>query len=250
MLDEILEMNREQAPFLITPQLKRIKNLNQEYPKYFDGVESLSRENVSDIMSSESRSYKEKLFAILLWGIYFEVAQKGPKVSLIHWIEKENSESEIKKRFEEILASDSPKKLFKMFENEMKIPGLSYAYYTKIFYFVRKAGAKSIYPILDKWLMCAFTALNGNLNGDINTFNKYMKESGKNVFDGALRRKKPECYEEYVGFMTSIAQEKNIEVDKLEEKLFGVDLRCDRSINNPRNIYRDWAINNGLDIDK
>jgi hypothetical protein len=250
MIDEILNLPQAQAPFVITPQLRRIENLNLEFPDYFEGIESLSRDDVTEILSSERRTYKEKLFAILLWGIYFEVAQKGPKVNLINWVEQENSESEIKIRFDEIANSDSPKKLFEVFQKDLKIPGLGYAYYTKIFYFVRKAEGKSIYPILDKWLMCAFTAISGTLDGNTNVFKKYMKKAGQNIFDGGLRRKKPECYVEYVQLLTSIASEKNIEVDYLEEKLFGVDLRCDRSANNPRNMYRDWAIKNGLKIDK
>lgn len=248
MIESILNSPGVQAPFFITPQLRRLKNLHLEYPDYYDSIESLSRGDVTEILSSETRTYKEKLFAILLWGIYFEVAQKGPKVEFIKWIGQEKSESEIKKRFDAITDSDSPKKLFDIFQKELKIPGLGYAYYTKIFYFVRKSKKKSIYPILDKWLMCAFTAISGTLNGDTNVFNKYMSKADQNIFDGGLRRKKPECYEEYVQLMTSLATERGIEVDYLEEKLFGVDLRCDRSSNNPRNMYRDWAVNNGFEV--
>ena len=250
MIDVILNLPGVQAPFVITPQLRRIKNLDLEFPDYFEGIESLSRDDVTKILSSERRTYKEKLFSILLWGIYFEVARKGPKVDFINWVGQENSESEIKMRFDAITNSDSPKKLFKIFQNDLKIPGIGHAYYTKIFYFVRKAEEKSIYPILDKWLMCAFTAISGSLDGNTNAFTKYMKKADENVFDGELRRKKPECYEEYVQLLTSLAIEKNIAVDYLEEKLFGVDLRRDQSSNNPRNMYRDWAINNGIKIDK
>jgi len=248
MIDVILNLPGVQAPFDIKPQLSRINNLDLEYPDYFEGIESLSRDNVTAILSSTSRSYKEKLFAILLWGIYFEVAKKGDKVNLINWVGQENIESEIKKRFDSIANSESPKKLFNIFQNELKIPGLGYAYYTKIFYYVRKAEGKSIYPILDKWLMCAFTAISAETYGNMDVFNQYMKQRNKNVFDGIVRRKKPECYEKYTSFMNKISREKSIDVDVLEEKLFGVDLRYDRSSQNPRRLYQEWALNNNLSL--
>lgn len=248
MLDIILEHQSRQAPFIIKPQLIRIQKLKLEYPQMFNSLSELSRDDVKEIVSSTNHSYKDKLFAILLWGIYFEVVQKGPKVKLLEWINQSGCEDEIAKRFKAISESNSPRALFKSFQNVLKIPGLGYAYFTKIFYFVRKAEGQTIYPILDKWLMCAFTAVSGEIEGNLDTFITYMKEPHKCNFDGGLRRKKPECYEKYVHLMTTISAERSIDIDVLEEKLFGVDLRCDGSMQNPRNMYRDWAVKNGLSI--
>ena len=246
MLNRVLELQANQAPFDIKPQLRRIQNMKMGYPEMFDKLEPLSREDLKEIVSSTNHSYKDKLFAILLRGIYFEVVQKGPKLKLLEWINQDDSEDEIGKRFKAISESNSPRTLFKSFQNEFKIPGLGFAYFTKIFYFVRKAEGKTVYPILDKWLICAYTAISAEIEGNLNTFIKYMKEPGRYNFDGGLRRKKPECYENYVHLMTTTSEERGIDIDVLEEKLFGVDLRRDSSMHNPRNMYRNWAVNSAL----
>lgn len=48
-----------------------------------------------------------------------------------------------------IINSKSPSQLFKKFTREYKIPGLNYAYFTKLFFFYREANEKTTYPILD-----------------------------------------------------------------------------------------------------
>lgn len=97
--------------------------------------------------------------------------------------------------------------------------------------------------------MCAFTAIDGEINGDLNIFNTYMKGANHQLnFDGIIRRKKPQCYEDYLNFMNIISNEKNITVDVLEEKLFGLDRSKDKTSNNPRIKYWNWAKSKGLEI--
>jgi hypothetical protein len=247
MLDEILAAQPNQLPFSIVAQRDRINNLNLEFPTVFNTINTLSRNDVVNIILSDEYTNREKLFAILFWGIYFEVAQKSPKMIFLHWINLEGSDLEIQRRFDIIIEADSPSKLFRQFQRELKIPGLDYAYFTKIFYFVRKSFDMPIYPILDKWLMCAFTAISAEMNGDLNVFNKYMSRTNHElIFDGIIRRQKPQCYEDYVNFMSVISMERNIFIDELEEKLFGIDRSQDQTLNNPRIKYLSWAVTNGL----
>ena len=246
MIETILSNQVTQESFKIAGQLKRIDNLGFQYPSCFNDINSLNRESVVGIVQSSQHSYREKLLAIMFWGIFFEVVMKSGKLKFLHWINREGAEAEIERRFFEIEKSSDPADLFRRFDKSLKIPGLGYAYYTKIFFFVREASKKSAYPILDKWLMMAFIAVQGSENQSLELYEKYMKKSDENIFDGILRRKKSEAYMEYVSFLHSLASKHKLSVDEVETRLFGWDLRKNTSPTNPRVLYQKWALANGL----
>ena len=246
MFETILSNQVTQESFKIAGQLGRIDNLGFQYPSCFDDMRDLNREAVVKIVQSSKYSYREKLLAIMFWGIFFEVVRKSGKLKFLDWINKEGAEAEIERRFSEIEKSSDPADLFRRFDKSLKIPGLGYAYYTKIFFFVREASKKSAYPILDKWLMMAFIAVHGSENQSMELYERYLKKSDENIFDGILRRKKSEAYKEYVAFMHSLASEHNLSVDQVETRLFGKDMRKDKTPTNPRFLYEQWALDNGL----
>ena len=248
MIDLILSAHSPQKPFPISGQLKRIKKLGMDYPVIFDEIIELDRDSVLNIVEAPSYSTKEKFFAILLWGIFFEVAQKQPKLKLLQWLDSPNVDRELKRRFDRIINEKSPSALFDDFNAELKIPGLGYAYFTKIFYFIRKANNEPVYPILDKWLMCAFCAVSGSLYGNREVYMRFMKPKHGHKFDGILRRKKSTAYQEYVTFIHKLSIQYQMEVDVIEEKLFGVSLKEDKTENNPRIMYLNWALSSDLDI--
>ena len=246
MIEVILSNQVTQESFKIEGQLRRIDKLGFQYPSYFNDIKALNREAVVGIVQSSQHSYREKLLAIMFWGIFFEVVMKSGKLKFLDWINKEGAEAEIERRFSEIEQSSDPADLFRRFEKSLKIPGLGYAYYTKIFFFIREASKKSAYPILDKWLMMAFIAVHGSENQSLELYKRYMKKSDENIFDGILRRKKSEAYKEYVAFLHSLASEHKLSVNEVETRLFGRDLRKDTSPTNSRVLYQKWAVANGL----
>jgi hypothetical protein len=63
-----------------------------------------------------------------------------------------------------------------------------------------------------------------------------------------LRRKKSTAYQEYVTFIHKLSIQYQMEVDVIEEKLFGVSLKEDKTENNPRIMYLNWALSSDLDI--
>lgn len=248
MIDFILSIPGDQKPFGIQSQLSRVKKLNLNGLSVFENHEGLRRRRVIEIIKSNDYTYREKFLSILLWGMYFEAVKTPAQKRLIAWVNKPTIEEEIESRFKIILSTDSPKELFKMFEKEQKIPGLGYAYFTKLFFFVRKAHGRTVFPILDKWLMRAYCAVSGSLYGNKEVYNIYSKPKSSMKFDGLILRKKSECYNNYVDFLGKLSIEYDMPIDEIEAKMFGYTLRQDRSPQNPRIMYLNWALANDLDI--
>ena len=49
-------------------------------------------------------------------------------------------------------------------------------------------------------------------------------------------------------FIHKLSIQYQMEVDVIEEKLFGVSLKEDKTENNPRIMYLNWALSSDLDI--
>lgn len=216
-------------------------------PKSFSNINNINKNQVIEWIRSNEKTNKEEFLAILFWGIYFKVLARSPRVIflLINFIESNEFESTIIDYKQEIISSKSPSQLFKKFNKEYKIPGLGYAYFTKLFFFYREANNKTTYPILDKWLSNAWCALDGSINKNSEVYNKYYKGRTNPIFDGILKRNKDTAYEEYVRFMHETAKKENTTISNLEEKLFGAHLG-EYPNNNPRTLYREWALKNNI----
>lgn len=123
------------------------------------------------------------------------------------------------------------------------IPGVGMSFFTKLFFFVGAADTK-VKPkplILDRWTTNAFFALRGQSKGttdvrdlftipSMEALKKYKAIVLKS--DVAVQAK---AYVEYVILMNDWAAQLNVTPEKLEQFVFGIDLRRCKSANNPRN---------------
>lgn len=254
MLEEILKLPEFPSSFNIEGQKKKYQNKYYgKLPLFFEQKKTISKADVIEIIRNNDNSNKEEFLAILFWGIYFKVMSRSPKsiFSLIKFIESDSFEKDMNDRKKEIIESKNPNVLFKSFEKKSHIPGLGYAYFTKLFFFYREAlvPKEPSYPILDKWLSNAWCAIDGSIKKNTLVYNKYYKAKSNYFFDGALKRKKSDGYESYIQFMHELAIKKKMDVITLEAKLFGAD-RTKNPKNNPRNFYRNWAKENNIPIKK
>jgi hypothetical protein len=126
------------------------------------------------------------------------------------------------------------------YKGDLKIPGLSYAYFTKLFFFYREAEGLSTYPILDKWLCMAWCAIDGTLNKNTRVYDTYFRSS-KSDYSFQLLTKPDQAYGEYVAFMSETSKRYGLSVADFQEKIFGRDLRVQPNSFNPRNEYKAWA---------
>ena len=204
----------------------------------------LSKKDVFQIIKDASATSKDEFLAILYWGAYFRVTARSPRTQrvLAAYIADGNVDTALTRIKSAILKSDDPGSLFRLFayQGDLKIPGLSYAYFTKLFFFYRETEGLSTYPILDKWLCSAWCAIDATLNMNTRVYDTYFRSSkaGNNF---QLLRKAAQAYGEYVAFMSETSKRYGLTVADFEEQLFGRDLRIQPNNFNPRNEYKAWA---------
>jgi len=246
-IDQILSF-RTNSEFSINEEKEIFSRLGGEVPKSLSSLEALDRERVLKIIKDEKFNPVDELLAILFWGIYFKVVYKNPKKSFVEWLKQPSAEKEILKRKQAIIESDNPKELFKKFDynGEFKIPGLSYAYFTKLFFFYRESVGVESYPIMDKWLSIAWVVIDQQYSKTPMVYENYFSNKDGSV--GNLRRKKGMAYSEYTEFIHSLSRTYNVKPDQVEISLFGEDLGRNNSQRNPRVIYKKWLGENGLKI--
>lgn len=251
MLEEILNLPEFPSNFNIEDQKKTFSNFGGNLPMFFHNKNEISKTEVIELIGSKKHNHKIELIAILFWGIYFKVMARSPKsiLSLVKFIESDKFENEMNGRKMKIVESEKPSELFKSFQKELHIPGLDYAYFTKLFFFYREALVPQIqtYPILDKWLSNAWCALDGSINNNIQVYNRFYKAKTNHFFDGTLKRDKPQAYKSYIEYMNNLVENRDMDIIALEEKLFGAD-RTKYKENNPRNLYRGWAVLNSIPL--
>jgi hypothetical protein len=208
----------------------------------------LSKADVIEIIKDASSSPRDEFLAILFWGAYFRVTSRSPRTqrALVDFILDRNFDTALAQVKTAILESDDPESLFRSFSyrGAHKIPGLSYAYFTKLFFFYREAEGLSTYPILDKWLCMAWCAVDGTLNGNTRVYDTYFRkgiESAESDSSFQLLRKTAQAYGEYVAFMSETSKRYGLTVADFQEKIFGRDLRVEPNSFNPRNEYKTWA---------
>ena len=204
----------------------------------------LSKVDVIQIIKDASATSKDEFLAILFWGAYFRVTARSPRTqrALVGFISDRNFDTALAQMKSAILKSDDPESLFRSFSyrGKFKIPGLSYAYFTKLFFFYREAEGLSTYPILDKWLCSAWCAIDGTLNQNTRVYDTYFRSpKSQSIF--LLRRKSAQAYGEYVAFMSETSKCCGLSVADFQEEISGRDLRVQPNSFNPRNEYKAWA---------
>ena len=125
------------------------------------------------------------------------------------------------------------------------IPGVGMSFFTKIFFFVGAADTK-VNPkplILDRWTTNAFFALRGQSKGIIDARDLFTIPALKSLAKyKAIALKNDEvvqskAYVEYMTLMNDWAAQLKVAPEKLEQFVFGIDLRRDKSSTNPRNEF-------------
>lgn len=204
----------------------------------------LSKTDVIQTINNASATPRDEFLAILFWGVYFRVTVRSPKAqqALVDFILDPNFDAALARIKSTILKSDDPVSLFRSFswKGDFKIQGLSYAYFTKLFFFYREARGLSTYPILDKWLCIAWCAIDGTINKNTRVYDTYFQES-KPEGGFLLSRRPAQAYGEYVTFMSDTSNRHGLSVADFEQQLFGRDLRVQPNSFNPRNEYKAWA---------
>ena len=130
---------------------------------------------------------------------------------------------------------------------ENNIPGIDYRYFTKIFFFMGQANEEiTTKPlILDKWTSNAFYALLAQVKpGDICKYFRKIEHPSKESNPGEVvvrsGSKLFAAYDRYVNEMNNWSHRLSVNPDRLEEFVFGTDLRQGIKSQNPR--VELWSI--------
>ena len=120
------------------------------------------------------------------------------------------------------------------------IPGIDYPYFTKIFFFIGQASKEiAIKPLIfDKWTSNAFYALlSQSYPGEVHRFFRRVKDAKEQGSPGEVllrsRKHLEDTYIRYVELMNCWAANIGVSPDKLEEFVFGYNLKTGDS-GNPR----------------
>lgn len=129
-------------------------------------------------------------------------------------------------------------------DGENQIPGTGVSYFTKVFFFIGEATPKlALKPLIfDKWTINAFFALHGQEQGGLNLLKRYFTfpsvESLRKNRRVTLKTNVGLQAEAYQLYIESVRRWTNVLIDvtpaKLEEFVFGTDLKRDKSSTNPR----------------
>jgi hypothetical protein len=247
-LDQILKYPTASS-HSVDYEVSQYNSYGCKLPDYLSGLLKdgckLSKTDVIQTIKDVSATPRDEFLAILFWGAYFRVTARSPRTqrALVDFILDPNFDTALAKIKSAILKSDDPESLFRSFSyrGKLKIPGLSYAYFTKLFFFYREAEGLSTYPILDKWLCMAWCAIDGTLNKNTRVYDTYFRSSKSEEPSFLLLRRSAQAYGEYVAFMSETSKRYGLTVPDFEEKLFGRDLRVQPNSFNPRNEYKAWA---------
>lgn len=142
---------------------------------------------------------------------------------------------------EKFLVKGEIKECFLFLKKEGKIDGIDYPYFTKLMYFIGQANDNiKIKPLIfDKWTSNGYMALliNSNNHTKLNEF--YSGKIDKKHNQVRLRSQVQNAYYNFVLDMEKWASQIGINPSKLEEFIFGVSLKIDKTDSNPRNELWD-----------
>lgn len=129
-------------------------------------------------------------------------------------------------------------------DGENQIPGIGVSYFTKVFFFIGQAPPElTLQPLIfDKWTINAFFALYGQEQGGIDLLTRYFTipsvESLRKNRRVSLKTNVGLQAKAYQLYIESVRRWTNVLIGvtpaKLEEFVFGTDLKRDKSPTNPR----------------
>lgn len=189
----------------------------------------------------ESNIYRA-IVCTMIWGGINATRAKNKENTFFYKFLKYPEEMLIKNitTLNSYLEGEDFKGAFEFFQTEAKIEGVGTAYFTKIFHFLGQSNnlIKTKPLIFDKWTENAYLALLLQ-NGEVEKARKYysgIKLKFSKQPDSVEINDKfySECYQSYVQDFNKWAEEINSDSAKLEEYVFGDDLRKNKNDSNPR----------------
>jgi hypothetical protein len=213
----------------------------KEFNKLFPDLKnkSIQRKDVAELF--RKRKYYLGFITAMIWGgINATRPEKKNEFETINFYKLlKQDEKKIYKIITNVkyyLVKDEYEKCFNYLLNEGKISGVGHAYFTKLMYFIgyneKRIKLKPL--IFDKWTSNAYLAL----LIDSGQFDKirmfYTGKIDKNNKTVSLRRNKAFIYHSFIKDMNTWANELNISSSRLEEFIFGISLKENKSATNPR----------------
>ena len=230
----LISKNYFQGQYLKFQIIHEIKN---RFPNIL--TKAIQREDVLKIFA-EKKYYLGFITAMLWGGINGTRPKKTNNQQTIDlYVLLKEDQKKIEKIIQKVkkyIQKHDLENCFNYLSNEGKINGIGHAYFTKLIYFLGHGDNKvKIKPlILDKWTSNAYLALLiDSLQIDkIKLFyTGKIDEKNKSV---SLRNDKSQLYKSFVEDMNKWAISLNIPASKLEEFVFGISLKENKSNNNPR----------------
>jgi hypothetical protein len=244
-------------PAYLHKNIERIKNLkNQDLGNYSDSYRGSSHPSIKLIYQRFPKKITREdiielytnwedpvlaFYATMVWGM-IDVHKKNRFLS----IQKQKSDrvekimNDLKEKITQSNFSQAFESCFKSGSNF--IDGVGPSYFTKIFFFIGQADDKlTTKPlIMDKWTINAYFALKCDLSeiGSIKSkFNLPSLKSLNKYKAIPLRYNlltQKEVYDDFVSKLNSWSNIIGVNPSKLEQFVFGIDLRRDKSPFNPR----------------
>jgi hypothetical protein len=230
----LISKNYFQGQYQKFPVIHEIKN---RFPNILS--KSIQRDDVLKIFA-EKKYYLGFITAMLWGGINGTRPKKTNNQETIDlYVLLKEDQKKIEKIIQQVkkyIQKNELENCFNYLSNDGKINGIGHAYFTKLIYFLGHGDNKvKIKPlILDKWTSNAYLALLID-SLQIDKIKLYytgnIDEKNKSV---SLRNNKSKIYKSFVEDMNKWANFLNVPASKLEEFVFGISLKENKSNNNPR----------------
>lgn len=230
-----------------------VRELREEFPN-----KKISRENIVALFKDD-RPYLA-FIAAMVWGFINAsrpiVKGGGPKTTAFYRLLLMPQEQviEIIEKINELIIRKDFRRAFRemLIGGALKIPGIHYPYFTKLFFFLGQASDQAkIKPlILDKWTGNAYFALLSQVRPEeVLSYFRGIKRERNELGSVILRSGTSliEAYESYVRDMNQWAAAIAVSPDKLEQFVFGVSLRDDKSPCNPRRELWEILVSNAAE---
>jgi hypothetical protein len=248
---------QDSIPKYISKNTQRIQNLEkQDLGEYSDAYRRSIHQSLIQLYEKFPRKITREdltklyinwdnpalaFYATMVWGM-IDVHKKKRFLAI-----QKNRPACINKIMDNLKSMISKGDLSGAFESCFKggynfIDGIGPSYFTKIFFFLGQADENLISKplIMDKWTINAYFALSCELNGIASIKHKFNIPSSKSLQKYKsipLRYQLDNLKDAYIDFVDKLniwACAIGVNPDKLEQFVFGIDLRKDKTSLNPR----------------
>ncbi len=210
---------------------------------------SIQRADVNKLFRME-KYYLGFISAMIWGGINASKPREKEKFETIDFYrllkEDRKKITEITLKVKKLLLKGQHKFCFDYLYNEGKINGIGHAYFTKLMYFMGHNYSKiKLKPLIfDKWTSNAYLALLINSNQYDKIKRYYTGRINEKEHSVSIRSNKSELYLSYITDMDIWSKKLGVSSSKLEEYIFGVSRKENKSNSNPRIQLWRIIINN------